>query len=697
MIRQQRFHAAEIAIQQRDGLSEADAERRASFIRPAMPEQHRQFFESLPFVILGLADQQGYPWALPHFAQYLGQYVGQYEGQYVGQHAGQSPSAQPGLGQARFIESPSATSLQLAGTLPLVQQLALDTRPNAKVGLLGIELSTRRRNRMNGRIKTANAKGLCIAVEQSFGNCPQYIQTRTLRWVKGIPAPLDAIPIAVEDNLGAELVQHIEAADSFYIASRNAQLNDSPQNGIDASHRGGKPGFVKVEGSTLSFPDFSGNRFFNTLGNIEADGRVGLLFPDFVSGDMLLLSGRATVNWDKQAIAAFAGAERIVEVSIERQLLLRDYLPMRGKLGELSPALHETGSWQPAAKQAFTPFTLIDKQVESRHISSFYLAPQDKLSRLEPFKPGQSIALKLNVAGHTRPLVRNYSLSQAANGECYRISVKREDSGAVSQALHDQLSLGDSIQLARPSGRFYLADSNRPAVLISGGVGITPMMAMLEQRALDAVAGISVAPLWFVHASRDSSELPFAKRLRELSQLHAWLNLHIALSSTLPQDRLGIDFDSRGRLSADTLKPLLPSGEVDYYLCGSLAFMRSLYQGLLKQGLDRQHIHYELFTEGSLEEQVPVQTAEHAEVEFAKSGISASWQPKHGSLLDFAEQQGLSPEHSCRNGNCGACACKLTAGKVVYPSRPGFTPADDEVLICSARPALGCTKIVIDC
>ncbi|WP_035480934.1 pyridoxamine 5'-phosphate oxidase family protein [Aliagarivorans marinus] len=679
MIRQQRFHAAEIAIQQRDGLSEADAERRAAFIRPAMPEQHRQFFESLPFVILGLADQQGYPWALPHFAQHLGQYVG----------------------QAPFIESPSATTLQLASALPLVQQLALDTRTNAKVGLLGIELATRRRNRMNGRIQVAGPKGLSITVEQSFGNCPQYIQTRTLHWVKAMPAPHDAIPMAVNGSLGAELVEHVEAADSFYIASRSAQLDDSshelPQNGIDASHRGGKPGFVKVEGNTLSFPDFSGNRFFNTLGNIEADGRVGLLFPDFVSGDMLLLSGRAHINWDKQAIAEFAGAERIVEVSIERQLLLRDYLPLRGKLEEISPALQGTGSWQPAAKQAFTPFTLIDKQIESRHISSFYLAPQDKLSRLEPFKPGQSIALKLKVAGHTRPLVRNYSLSQAANGECYRISVKREDSGAVSRALHDQLSLGDSVQLARPSGQFYLTDSNRPAVLISGGVGVTPMMAMLEQRALDAAAGLSVAQLWFIHASRDSGELPFAKRLRELSQQHAWLNLHIALSRPLPQDRPEIDFDSQGRLSADTLKPLLPNGDFDYYLCGSLAFMRSLYQGLLKRGIDRQRIHYELFAEGSLEEQAPVQTAEHAEVEFAKSGLVASWHPTHGSLLDFAEQQGLSPEHSCRNGNCGACACKLTAGKVVYPSRPGFTPADDEVLICSARPALGSTKIVIDC
>ena len=309
------FHQSELAVQERLGVAESVARYSEGFIRPEMPDQHRSFFSQLPFVLLGLVDHDGYPWAIPLF------------------------------GNPGFIQSPSDQTLSLSHQPSLVKDIGLDFRVGQKIGVLGIALDTRRRNRLNGLIDHISDHGFSILVEQSFGNCPQYIQTRNLTFREHNDANLSQSQFDIADSIGHDAENKIQKADTFFIASRTAIFDSDPRSGIDVSHRGGKPGFVKVEGNRLVFPDFTGNRFFNTLGNIESDGRIGLFFPNFATGEAIFLVGKAKIIWEDESIASIEGAERLIEVGVERCLYIDEFLEMEGKLVEFSPFLAGTGVW----------------------------------------------------------------------------------------------------------------------------------------------------------------------------------------------------------------------------------------------------------------------------------------------------------------------------------------------------------------
>ncbi len=306
------FHAGELILQRRAGVAESYRERVAHAIRSEMPQQHRDFFESLPVLFLGLLDARGQVWATP------------------------------AVGEVGFLRARDPRRLAVGARPVLGDTLWLDVRPGAKVGVVGMELSSRRRNRMNGTIRAVNSEGFEIAVDLSFGNCPQYIQTRDLLWPANPPAPV-ATALPDWDTRSRALVAQ---ADTFFIASRAAEMSDDPADGIDASHRGGRPGFLTINADgSLSFPDFSGNRFFNTLGNIEADGRVGLFIPDFSSGAGIFLTGLATVDWTPDRVALFQGAERIVDVQPEEIWYCDHALPGPAPLASSWPMLAETGVW----------------------------------------------------------------------------------------------------------------------------------------------------------------------------------------------------------------------------------------------------------------------------------------------------------------------------------------------------------------
>jgi predicted pyridoxine 5'-phosphate oxidase superfamily flavin-nucleotide-binding protein len=310
------FHSAEIAVQERLGITEVVARYSKGFIRAEMPEQHRKFFSELPFAVLGITDHKGYPWPIPMF------------------------------GQVGFIQSPNDTTLRCTALPELIKILDLEFIVGNKIGMLGIQLSTRRRNRVNGLIDSIGSNNFSIQIEQSFGNCPKYIQKRELTWTENSQSLLSASDEKFTPIIKANAITLIENADTFFISSRTQSFNEDKRSGIDASHRGGKPGFVKVENYTLTFPDFKGNRFFNTLGNIESDSRVGLFFPDFLTGNAVFIAGNARVLWDKKAIEGFDGAERIVEIKIEKSIYLPTILAMTTELTEFSPALKDTSIWQ---------------------------------------------------------------------------------------------------------------------------------------------------------------------------------------------------------------------------------------------------------------------------------------------------------------------------------------------------------------
>ncbi|MGC1175055.1 pyridoxamine 5'-phosphate oxidase family protein [Polaromonas sp.] len=304
------FHEGERAVQARLGVQERLAQIGPQVIRDFMPDQHRSFFEQLPFVIAGTVDAGGQPWA--------------------------SVLAQP----PGFIRSPDPKHLvvraqPLEGD-PLKETLADD----APIGLLGIEPQTRRRNRMNGVLREVGVTGFTVELSQSFGNCPKYIQAREPVYVESPPFARAVVHEAAQ--LDAAARRMVAGADTLFIAT--AYAGDGAQagraGGADVSHRGGKPGFVRVnDDGTLTMPDYAGNFFFNTLGNIAVNPRAGLLFIDFDNGDLLYLAVAAEIVWDGPELAALEGAQRLLRFTLLSMKRVEASLPLRWGEAQLSPYL----------------------------------------------------------------------------------------------------------------------------------------------------------------------------------------------------------------------------------------------------------------------------------------------------------------------------------------------------------------------
>ncbi|MEO0947732.1 MAG: pyridoxamine 5'-phosphate oxidase family protein [Cyanobacteria bacterium J06641_5] len=309
------FHQGEIAIHTRMGVREKIDEIGRRVIRDFLPEQHRKFFAKIPYIIVGSVDDVGRPWASVL------------------------------LGNPGFISSPDVHTLHITAQPlfgdPFAQILAKDIN----IGLLGIELDTRRRNRLNGVVTSIEVDGFELRVAQSFGNCPKYIQARTAEWVDfepTTPKPVYEITALMEAERSL-----IAAADTFFIATAYQAEVAGAAGGVDVSHRGGKPGFVRVDDDgTLTVPDFAGNYMFNTFGNLEMNPRAGLLFADFSQGDLLYLTGRATIVWEGEEIQTYEGAERLLKFHPEQGRRVAGSLPLRWSDPELSPFLTATGPWQ---------------------------------------------------------------------------------------------------------------------------------------------------------------------------------------------------------------------------------------------------------------------------------------------------------------------------------------------------------------
>lgn len=308
------FHKGEQAVQARVGVRDKLADVGPRVIRSLMPEQHRAFFTQLPFLLVGTVDVQGQPWA--------------------------SVLASP----PGFITSDDAQTLTVQAQALTADPLHATLRLGAAIGLLGIEPQTRRRNRVNGVVKAITPDGFSVQVQQSFGNCPKYIQAREAVYgADDAPAPK---VVHRAQRLDAAARQLLTRADTFYIATAYAGDSQGPAHGVDVSHRGGKPGFVQVDDEgTLTVPDFLGNFFFNTLGNLAVNPRAGLLFIDFDTGELLYLAVSAEIIWDGPALAAFAGAQRLLRLQVRDMLRVPASLPLRWGAAQLSPALQATGTW----------------------------------------------------------------------------------------------------------------------------------------------------------------------------------------------------------------------------------------------------------------------------------------------------------------------------------------------------------------
>ncbi len=308
--------------------------------------------------------------------------------------------------------------------------------------------------------------------------------------------------------------------------------------------------------------------------------------------------------------------------------------------------------------------------------------------------PGQFLTLRLHPDPAGRPLLRSYSLSGPPGTSDYRISVKRESRGAASQFLHTRVRAGDLLETAAPRGAFVLRPGQAPVVLVSAGVGATPVLAMLHALA----AARSSRDVWWLHGSRRRADEPFAAESRAL--LAALPNGHrdICYSSPGPDDVQGRDYDTAGRLSAPVLAALDLPGDADAYLCGPPAFMADMSAALAAEGIQAGRIRTEVFgpdpaiTPGiaPVAARRPHQPAGEQGsgplVAFARSDLSVRWGSGYASLLELAEACDVPVRWSCRTGVCHTCETAVMSGTVSYSPDPVDDPADGDVLICCSQP-----------
>jgi ferredoxin-NADP reductase/MOSC domain-containing protein YiiM len=336
---------------------------------------------------------------------------------------------------------------------------------------------------------------------------------------------------------------------------------------------------------------------------------------------------------------------------------------------------------------------------ESLTVFSLILTSVDESPLATPL-PGQFVVLRLLPDPKAAPLLRSYSLSSAPEADHYRISIKREEHGAASNYMRNRIHVGDSLEVSAPRGAFTLKADERPAVLLSAGVGVTPVLAMLHA----LVSTRSTREVWWLCGARNGAEHPFARECDELLRQLPRSCRYIAYSQASDSESPGLDFDARGRLGLEVLTRLGVPSEADFYLCGPSAFLQDLTRGLLSWGVPPDRIHSEIFGPGGsltpgINEHRPAPHApagppgQGPRVSFARSGLSVDWDSRFQSLLDLAEACDVPVRWSCRSGVCHSCEVGLIGGGVTYEPEPLDAPAIGNLLICCSRPR---GDIVID-
>jgi ferredoxin-NADP reductase/predicted pyridoxine 5'-phosphate oxidase superfamily flavin-nucleotide-binding protein len=628
------FHEGEVRAQKLRGVHDHVMSYGPKVIRPFMPDQHREFFSSQPFLVAAIRDESGRMWStllLPDDVDPRHHRSSEGGGGWVAT----SPDPTTLRFTARVARGDALEGRwgSLTKNAPL-----LDQQPD--VGLLGIELGTKRRNRVNGRITsivdalpdeeasltssaaTANANSkkhaLTFTVDQSFGNCPQYSTPRPWRW-QWLPkvALMPNKPPIRGHELTPDQARQIQLADTIFIATgyRGEGVDDNDSFGNDASHRGGQPGFLRVHNwTTLLLPDYSGNNFYNSIGNLFLDPRMGISVPGFETGSLLQMSGTAQVVTGAEAGILYPGIETLIVFTVQNvNELPEGSLPIRW-------------SSESAEKRRVRITSIVR---ESRDVKSFELEPTQTAHEapLWKYRAGQYVPVHLNLGREDGPIVRTYSLSRAAHCAVpasssesrsppvrYRISVKRHGKGKASRFLHDVLQLGDIVSVEVPTGDFTLKldeidHDESPIVLISVGVGVTPVLAMLEElvrSANEAGAGTRLHPrhvIW-IHGARNREQHSFRKEVQELllqsrtlASSRLEVSTFVAYSQPQVGDVLGEDYDVAGRVDLPLLRHALGEGLESgrFYICGPPDFVSAIEEGLQSEGVAPSRIQFESF------------------------------------------------------------------------------------------------------
>ncbi len=610
------FHIGEIHLQKLEHMHDHVMSYAPKVIRSHyMPEQHRQFYQDLPFLVVAIRDPQtGYLWSS------LFERTNTSE-ENVEVATSPDPStllihARPVVGDAleHVFDGGSTTSSPTTTTID--------------VGIIGIQFETARRNRVNGRITiqhndqkdsdmTMNPQTqpeqqlpLVFNVDQSFGNCPQYIKPRK-QWYRAAVPTVTAPPnTAVASSQPSPLhvlsprhIQWIETAETLFTATGFRNMNDPGQEtnvryGNDASHRGGPPGFVKVttneqQEQQIVWTEFSGNNHFNSLGNLIVDSRIGLCFPDFSNGGMLQITGTATVQ-----MGNLQQGQRQVHMSITA---INELPP--GSLPIRWPSDLTTND----SDDGWSSLQVTKIVQESKNVKSFYLQGPSSTeeSSFPTFRAGQHLPIQLDTG--VEVLDRRYSISSAPfldQSRYYRISVKKHEHGKSSSYLHQHVKVGDHIKAGQPGGGFLLENGcsrqQKLIVFISAGIGITPLLSMLHELEACETQEQRRTIIW-IHGARNGQEHPFRDEMKEIQQAFEVrhptdvIQVHTLYSSPDTNDTC----DKFGRITVPYVQEVVPNLTVDanlkVYMCGPLPFLADMETGLVNVGVEHANIYFETF------------------------------------------------------------------------------------------------------
>ena len=396
-----------------------------------------------------------------------------------------------------------------------------------------------------------------------------------------------------------------------------------------------------------------------------------------------------------QLLVLLYGTWRGAALARVQQGLANDLLRRRVEAETLSREMERkkaTETWSGARK-----FRIRDKVDEGGGICSFYLVPHDGKA-LPPFLPGQYLTFNLRLPNRDKPLVRCYPLSDSPfQTEYYRVSIKRlgpppkqpdVPPGLSSNFFHDELRAGDIVDVKAPSGVFYLdLSKHRPIVLIGGGVGLTPMVSMLNAICDSG----SQREVWFFYGVRNGDEYIMKEHLEALQTEHENVHIRLCFSNPKEGEIEGQDYHHAARVSVELFKKVLPSNNYEYYMCGPPPMMESITTDLREWGVPDVDVYLEAFGPASVKKKTPLdqdllEQPQGQVITFARSGKKVTWEGGHNSILDIAEANGVELDFGCRAGSCGTCITAVKTGEVNYMEEPGVVPEEGSCLACIAVP-----------
>jgi ferredoxin-NADP reductase/phenylpropionate dioxygenase-like ring-hydroxylating dioxygenase large terminal subunit len=355
-------------------------------------------------------------------------------------------------------------------------------------------------------------------------------------------------------------------------------------------------------------------------------------------------------------------------------------------------------------RNTYAEMEVFKVEPESDIVTSFYLRHADG-QPLYAWQPGQFLPIRVTIPGQPEAARRTYTLSTACNPDYYRLSIRRgEGQALVSRFLHENGRAGLRFEAMAPRGKFTLSGfTDRPVILLSAGVGITPMIAMAEHIVAEGQRTNRFRPVRLIHAAQNGKVHAFSAHVAALAGQHPDFERHFCYSHPAGEDRIGSSHHSEGYIAIETVKTLLPAGDFEVYLCGPPPFMASLYEGLTAIGVRPDRIFYESFgpvtvlklkTQSAAANGIVVD-ASPVPVRFIRSETTAAWSRDNGTLLEFAESLGLAPQFNCRSGICGTCATSIRGGAVDYVEEPIAPLQDGEVLLCCSMPRPG-AEVLLD-